>query len=616
MTQFGLFHVIRSAIFLCAGACVVGDTSAQDITTGLRAFYTFDGGALDQSGNGNHAAPGGNYQFLAVGLGSSGGALRTTGDNSLFYSGGGFLALPTFGSYMNSGFTVSVWAKDEVIGLSPVNEESYISFGAVDLPRLDIALNSASRVISYSLDTGVPGTVRTITKSVNLSTDLGQWKHLVLTYSPGRMVAYFNGTKVGEASGTFPLFPVSVGALGRHWWNGGGSSAARMSATFDNVRIYSRALSDADVQQLYSNDGPTTPASISLQPASRTVVEGQSVTFSVTAAGTPPFSYQWKKDGAPIENATGASFTIVGTRTSDAGSYTVSVSNSVSSVISSAATLTVKPGNPGRLANISIRTATASGGGTLIVGFVLGGEGTSGQSSLLTRVSGPALLQFGVTGTIPDPVLSLFDGGRLIGSNDNWGGGATLTSAASGVGAFPFPSTSRDSALLSGLTPSNYTAQAFDVNGAAGVALVEVYDAEPTFSYNRPRLVNVSARANAGEGAATMIAGFSIQGTTPMTVLIRGIGPALTQFNVPGVLSDPKLTLFKEATVISVNDNWGDVSAGTISGNAVKVGAFPLPANSADSAIVATLQPGTYTVHLTGVRNAVGIALIEIYEVP
>ncbi|MDO8539034.1 MAG: hypothetical protein Q7S40_01225 [Opitutaceae bacterium] len=113
-----------------------------------------------------------------------------------------------------------------------------------------------------------------------------------------------------------------------------------------------------------------------------------------------------------------------------------------------------------------------------------------------------------------------------------------------------------------------------------------------------------------------MIAGFVVKGDTPVTVLIRGIGPTLTQFGVSGVLANPRLTLLRDTTLITVNDNWGDLGPATISATASSVGAFALPANSLDSAILATLQPGSYTVQVSGASITPGVALIEVYEVP
>ena len=82
---------------------------------------------------------------------------------------------------------------------------------------------------------------------------------------------------------------------------------------------------------------------LTTQPASQTVTAGQSATFSVTASGTAPLAYQWRKNGSAIPGATGASYTTAATVASDSGSlFTVVVSNSAGSVTSSPATLTVR----------------------------------------------------------------------------------------------------------------------------------------------------------------------------------------------------------------------------------------------------------------------------------
>ena len=81
---------------------------------------------------------------------------------------------------------------------------------------------------------------------------------------------------------------------------------------------------------------------ITEQPQSQAVMEGDSVTFSVSAAGAEPLSYQWYKDGALLEGATGASYTIESVNVGDLGSYTVVVSNELGETTSTPATLTLK----------------------------------------------------------------------------------------------------------------------------------------------------------------------------------------------------------------------------------------------------------------------------------
>lgn len=128
------------------------------------------------------------------------------------------------------------------------------------------------------------------------------------------------------------------------------------------------------------------------------------------------------------------------------------------------------------------------------------------------------------------------------------------------------------------------------------------------------RLINISGRGQVGVDADIHIGGFVISGTQPLQVLIRGIGPGLSRFNVPGLLEDPQLTLFRNPqTEIASNDDW---SGQDIADASAAVFAFSVPAGSKDAALLVTLDPGQYTVHLSGVGGSTGVALLEIYEVP
>ena len=227
-----------------------GQTTPPNLTNGLVAFYPFEGNANNSLGNSNNATPGGSYQFLGTGL--SGGAIRINGDNSLFYSGGGHVMLPLFGTYMNSRFTFSLWVKDEVLGGYPVNQETYLAFGILDLPKVELYLASEpTGSISYNMDSGAGGPAHTdyvhFTKNIDWSADRSRWKHLVITYEPGRMACYFDSAKIFQTNITYNIFPVTKAALGRHWWDSGSSSSARMSCTYDTVRIWNRALTDQEV---------------------------------------------------------------------------------------------------------------------------------------------------------------------------------------------------------------------------------------------------------------------------------------------------------------------------------------------------------------------------------
>ncbi|MEQ2009331.1 MAG: S8 family serine peptidase [Limisphaerales bacterium] len=85
------------------------------------------------------------------------------------------------------------------------------------------------------------------------------------------------------------------------------------------------------------------PPVVTTHPQSQITVLGSNVTFTVAAAGSPPFTYQWRQNGMPISGAVNASYTITAAQTNQAGSYDVLVANPLASVFSSNATLVVLP---------------------------------------------------------------------------------------------------------------------------------------------------------------------------------------------------------------------------------------------------------------------------------
>jgi endonuclease/exonuclease/phosphatase family metal-dependent hydrolase len=90
-----------------------------------------------------------------------------------------------------------------------------------------------------------------------------------------------------------------------------------------------------------SSDNVTNAPGITSQPQSQTVVQGSNATFTVTAFGTAPLSFQWSFNGAPLDGATASSYTRTNVQPGDAGDYFVVVTNVAGSATSSNATLTV-----------------------------------------------------------------------------------------------------------------------------------------------------------------------------------------------------------------------------------------------------------------------------------
>jgi len=274
------------------------------------------------------------------------------------------------------------------------------------------------------------------------------------------------------------------------------------------------------------------------------------------------------------------------------------------------------------LANLST-LQEVSGGKIISAGFVVTG---SGSKRILVRAVGPGLSAFGVSGVLATPTLTLLDASRnTVVSNSGWAGDSTLAAAFNQVGAFSLATGSLDAAAIAVLQPGTYYLQVSG-GGKSGQALAEIYDLDLNPSLSLSTLVNESSIGPVAGTSNILIAGFVIEGNSPQTVLIRGIGPGLSQFGVSGVLAAPSLSVFdSRQTLIAQNQAWGTPSAisggqlpataSAISAAASGSGAFPLATGSNDSSVLVTLPPGAYTAQLSGVGSSSGTGLVEIYVV-
>ena len=274
-----------------------------------------------------------------------------------------------------------------------------------------------------------------------------------------------------------------------------------------------------------------------------------------------------------------------------------------------AALLATSPGSASlaRLSNLSTR-ARVTADNPLLTGFAITG---TGDRTVLVRAVGPGLTDFGVTGALEAPLLRLYDAtGNVLVENTGWASAPALTQAAAISGAFPLATGHADSAVLVSLAPGNYSLQVLDSRSTnGGVALAEIYDVA---GGSASRLANASSRSSLTAADGVLISGFVITGTTNGSLLVRGVGPALTQFGVTGALADPIVSLYDgTGRMVANNDNW---TATSLVSSASSVGAFALVAGSKDAALTVTLTPGAYTAQVSGATGTTGGALLEIYE--
>jgi hypothetical protein len=131
------------------------------------------------------------------------------------------------------------------------------------------------------------------------------------------------------------------------------------------------------------------------------------------------------------------------------------------------------------------------------------------------------------------------------------------------------------------------------------------------------RIVNVSTRGLIGWGEQSLVTGFVVAGETPKTVLVRGVGPGLADFGATNAAAAVKVALHDASgTIVAQNDGYqNNADLPALEQLSLETGAFALH-QAGDSALVATVGPGSYTVVLSAGGNgaALGLALAEVYD--
>jgi hypothetical protein len=241
-----------------------------------------------------------------------------------------------------------------------------------------------------------------------------------------------------------------------------------------------------------------------------------------------------------------------------------------------------------------------------IGGFIITG---TAPKRVTIRGLGPSLAGSGVPNPLADPVLELHGSpGFTTIINDNW-----RDSQDGCLGTPELRPTNDLESAICGVTldPGAYTAILRGKNNGTGIGLVEVYDVNQAAP---SKLANISTRAFVSTGTDIVIAGFILGGHGGNdNVIVRGIGPSLTQFGVPNALANPTLELRDgNGTLIQSNNDWQD--SPTEDCVVLMVGAGLALPNNLESAICATLAPGPYTALLAGLNNGTGVGIVEVYD--
>jgi hypothetical protein len=258
--------------------------------------------------------------------------------------------------------------------------------------------------------------------------------------------------------------------------------------------------------------------------------------------------------------------------------------------------------------NISVRSRVGIGNDVMISGFIIT---TGAAKKVIARALGPSLQQAGVPDALADPILELHGGdGSLITMNNNWKDN-TPAQQQDIISNQLAPSNDLESAIVITLQPGTYSAIIRGQGNTSGVGLLEVYDVDGAVS---SRLANVSGRASVETGTNVLISGFIVGNNIGAAkVVVRAMGPSLAQMGIANPLADPTLELRdNNGGLVIANDNWqSDASqAAQISNSGLA------PGNPLESAVVASLVPGTYTAIVAGKNGGTGVGLVEVYNLP
>jgi hypothetical protein len=396
---------------------------------------------------------------------------------------------------------------------------------------------------------------------------------------------------------------------------------------------------------------------VSSMPDTRTVVVGQSLTFTATvtntgAPGSTPtgtvtfqdFTYQnvtpittTLASNVPLDANSQATVTtssltagngflgnhfITATYSGD-GSFSGGSATLVQKIHAQASTTALSsspnPSTPGQSVTFTATVAPAPGGSGTPSGMVTFQEGANILAQVPVNSSGVASFNVASLGAGDHTIIATYASDTVFAaSNGNVihtvSGTPTPTpSPGSTPTPTPTPASTPTPTPIPGPTPTPTPTPSNTPTPTPAITPTPSPSSSPspTPSPTAAQAVNLSTRMHVRSGDNVGIGGFIINGSAPKQVLLRAIGPSLTSSGVSDPLPDPVLELHGPDTFVTVtNDNWRD---DPVQEALIKATGIP-PTNDLESAIHATLAPGMYTAVVRGADSSEGVGLVEIYD--
>jgi tellurite resistance-related uncharacterized protein len=341
--------------------------------SGLVSWWRGEGNALDQMGLNNGILQSG----TTFTNGEVGQALSFDGVNA-------YVKIPKSPSLdAPSQLTIEFW-----MNVNPAQPMGTKVVGLVtsDFYGFEIGTAASKLGVSFYVSTD-NGNSFLSTSDVNSSGAVfspGQWHHIGGVYDGAKVQLFLDGQALGNAASvTGQVSPMlansflAIGSSDGRTTCGGCFGTRRFKGLIDEVDYFNRALSASEIAAIYAAGAsgkcltPSAPY-IYTQPANQVVTLSSSVTFSVGVAGTAPLNYQWSFGGSALDGATNASLTLTNVQFSQAGNYSVVITNVAGTASSSNATLSVN--FPAALVGV-VNVTNAQSGATVNVPVSLAANG-------------------------------------------------------------------------------------------------------------------------------------------------------------------------------------------------------------------------------------------------
>jgi alpha-tubulin suppressor-like RCC1 family protein len=306
--------------------------------SGLVSWWPADGSAADIASTNSGVLEGG---AIATAPGMDGSAFGFDGTN-------GYVQVPDSLSLRPANLTIECWVKFASLnsagsGGSPAGAQYIVfkqnsssgSFEGFDLSKT----RSGSSDYFTFIVSSASGQSASARSTTAIST--GVWYHIAGVRASSSIQLYVNGALERQQNVSFPQdygnYPLYFGTSGQP------SYEHKLSGSLDEVSLYNRALSATEISAIYAagSAGKCKAPNITVQPQSQSIVAGSNATLSVSATGLGVLTYQWQFNGVPIPSASTTTFTLPNVQVTNAGTYSVLVTNALGSALSAPAILTV-----------------------------------------------------------------------------------------------------------------------------------------------------------------------------------------------------------------------------------------------------------------------------------